>query len=87
MPLIRAVALATLILTVGCGQHPETRATSGGLLGAGGGLALGVATGGIGPAIGAVVGGGAGAVGGATTAKRANPRQSVTCAYPSRVCH
>jgi osmotically inducible lipoprotein OsmB len=86
MPLIRAIALTVLILTVGCGQHPKTRATTGGLLGAGGGLALGVATGGVGPAIGAVVGGGAGAVGGVSTAKRVKPH-SATCAYPSRVCH
>lgn len=64
------------ILTVGlvlglaaCGQSPGTRAVTGGLLGAGGGAAVGAATGG-GAGTGALIGGGLGALGGAATAPR-----------------
>ncbi len=53
----------------GCGQEPGTRAVTGGLLGAGGGAALGAATGGN-AGTGALIGGGLGAVGGAVTAPR-----------------
>jgi hypothetical protein len=64
------------ILTVGlilglaaCGESPGTRAVTGGLLGAGGGAAVGAATGG-GAGTGALIGGGLGALGGAATAPR-----------------
>lgn len=62
--------LAGLALTVaGCGETPGTRAVTGGLLGAGGGAALGAATGGN-AGTGALIGGGVGAIGGAVTAPR-----------------
>jgi hypothetical protein len=70
---IRKLVLVGLILLVGCGHEPKTRATTGSLMGAGGGVALGIATGGIAPLVGAVVGGSAGAVGGAATVKKRSP--------------
>jgi osmotically inducible lipoprotein OsmB len=54
----------------GCGNNPGDRAVSGGLIGAGGGAALG-AVAGFNPAVGALVGGAGGAaVGAATTPGR-----------------
>ncbi len=70
------VYVTNAILTVGlvlglaaCGESPGTRAVTGGLLGAGGGAAVGAATGG-GAGTGALIGGGLGALGGAATAPR-----------------
>jgi osmotically inducible lipoprotein OsmB len=57
----------------GCGYSRGDRAASGGLLGAGGGAAIGALTGGsplVGAAIGGAIGGGAGALGGALTSGR-----------------
>lgn len=62
----------TFILCVslaGCGYSRGDRAVSGGLLGAGGGAAVGALTGGS-PLVGAAIGGGAGALGGALTSGR-----------------
>jgi len=53
----------------GCGDTPGQRAVSGGLIGAGGGAALGAVTG-INPLTGALIGGGVGAATGAVTAPR-----------------
>jgi len=53
----------------GCGYSRGDRAASGGLLGAGGGAAIGALTGGS-PLVGAAIGGGAGALGGALTSGR-----------------
>lgn len=58
-----------LAILSACGNDPGTRAVSGGLLGAGGGAALGAATGGS-AGTGALIGGGVGAIGGAVTAPR-----------------
>ncbi len=59
----------TVILGLaGCGERPGTRAVTGGLLGAGGGAALGALTG-VGAGTGALIGGGVGAVGGAVTSR------------------
>ena len=65
------VALMLLLcLVAGCGESMGTRATTGGLLGAGGGAAVGSATG-LGAGTGAIVGGLGGAgVGAATTPSR-----------------
>ena len=63
-----ALILAGLILAA-CGRSPGERAVSGGLLGAGGGAAIGAITGGS-PLTGALIGGGLGAVGGAVTSPR-----------------
>ncbi|HQT80150.1 MAG TPA: hypothetical protein PLD10_24175 [Rhodopila sp.] len=65
--IIRAVLIGAPLLLAGCGETAGTRATTGGLIGAGGGAALGAVTG-VGPLAGALVGGGAGAAGGALTA-------------------
>lgn len=62
--LIGCVALSV----AACGRSPGTRALTGGLLGAGGGAAVGSATG-VGAGTGALIGGGVGAVGGAATAR------------------
>jgi hypothetical protein len=51
----------------GCGYSPGTRAASGGLIGAGGGAALG-AVAGFNPAVGALAGAAGGAAIGAATA-------------------
>jgi hypothetical protein len=51
-----------------CGRDPGTRALTGGLIGAGGGAAIGELAGGH-PGAGALIGGAAGAVGGAATAR------------------
>ncbi len=69
--LMRAtVVLAGLAVSVvACGETPGTRAVTGGLLGAGGGAAVGAATGGN-AGTGALIGGGVGAIGGAVTAPR-----------------
>jgi osmotically inducible lipoprotein OsmB len=64
------VAIGLVSITAGCGHNTGTRATTGGLMGTGGGIALGVATGGVGPAVGALVGGGVGVAGGAATSER-----------------
>jgi osmotically inducible lipoprotein OsmB len=53
----------------GCGYSRGDRALSGGLIGAGGGAAIGAVTGGS-PLVGAAIGGGAGALGGALTSGR-----------------
>ncbi|MBR0651384.1 hypothetical protein GXW78_17060 [Roseomonas terrae] len=59
--------LAVAGLTLGaCGQTPGERAVTGGLLGAGGGAAIGSLSGNAGA--GALIGGAAGAIGGAVTA-------------------
>jgi osmotically inducible lipoprotein OsmB len=66
---VRVVLVCLLALSVtACGRTPGTRAVTGGLLGAGGGAALGSATG-LGAGTGALIGGGAGAIGGAATAR------------------
>ena len=65
-PLIRALMIGVPLLLAGCGETPGTRAVTGGLIGAGGGAAVGAVTG-VGPAAGAMIGGGAGAIGGAVT--------------------
>ena len=65
---VTAALLAALSLTA-CGERPGTRAVSGGLLGAGGGAALGAITG-VGAGTGALVGGAVGAGSGALTAPR-----------------
>lgn len=64
-----AVAAGLFLGLAGCGREPGTRAVTGGLLGAGGGAALGAATGGN-AGTGALIGGGVGAIGGAVTAPR-----------------
>ncbi len=47
--IIRVVfAMGLVLISSGCGQNTKTRATTGGVVGSGGGIALGVATGGIG---------------------------------------
>lgn len=61
------VGLATGL--AGCGYSRGDRAASGGLIGAGGGAAIGALTGGS-PLTGALIGGGAGALGGALTSGR-----------------
>ena len=64
------VVLAGVGLGVaGCGQTPGTRAVTGGLIGAGGGAAIGSATG-LGAGTGALIGGAGGAGAGALTAPR-----------------
>ncbi len=63
---LAAVALCAASLA-GCGRSPGDRAVTGGLIGAGGGAALGAATG-FNPAVGALVGGAGGAAVGAATA-------------------
>jgi osmotically inducible lipoprotein OsmB len=67
----RAVATCLVLVPVGltlsgCGYNRGDRAVSGGLIGAGGGAAIGAVTGGS-PLLGAAIGGGAGALGGALT--------------------
>jgi len=64
-----AIFAAIAVLLAACGSDPGTRAVSGGLIGAGGGAAIGAATGGN-PATGALIGGAVGAVGGAATTPR-----------------
>ncbi|HEY0266172.1 MAG TPA: hypothetical protein VGC16_05425 [Rhizomicrobium sp.] len=62
-----AVTIGALALSLSaCGHSQGDRAVSGGLIGAGGGAALGAVTG-LGPGAGAVLGGAVGAVGGAAT--------------------
>jgi hypothetical protein len=60
------VLVALTASVAGCGYNRGDRALSGGLLGAGGGAAIGAVTGGS-PLTGALIGGGAGALGGALT--------------------
>jgi hypothetical protein len=62
----RAVTTCLVLIPVsltlaGCGYNRGDRALSGGLLGAGGGAAIGAVTGGS-PLLGAAIGGGAGAL-------------------------
>lgn len=64
-----AAAFLTVLSLTACGERPGTRAVSGGLLGAGGGAALGAVTG-VGAGTGALIGGAAGAGTGALTAPR-----------------
>lgn len=66
--IVRLALIGCVALSVSaCGHTPGSRALTGGLLGAGGGAALGSVTG-VGAGTGALVGGGAGALGGALTA-------------------
>ena len=71
MKMLRTVFVITglVLLVAACGRTPGTRAVTGGLLGAGGGAAVGAATGGN-AGTGALIGGGVGAIGGAVTAPR-----------------
>jgi len=65
-----AVVLLSCVLGLaGCGYSRGDRAVSGGLLGAGGGAAIGAVAGGS-PLAGAAIGGAAGALGGALTSGR-----------------
>ena len=64
-----AVLFVAGLALSGCGRTPGDRAVSGGLLGAGGGAAIGALTGGS-PLTGALIGGGLGAAGGALTSPR-----------------
>jgi len=65
--MFRIVAIVTVALGVaGCGRTPGTRAVTGGLLGAGGGAAVGGMTG-LGAGTGALIGGAGGAGAGALT--------------------
>lgn len=67
---MRVLAVLALTLSLAaCGRDPGTRAVTGGLLGAGGGAAIGALTG-VGAGTGALLGGGAGAIGGAVSAPR-----------------
>jgi osmotically inducible lipoprotein OsmB len=61
-----AAAMALVLGLAGCGRTPGTRAVTGGLLGAGGGAAIGSATG-LGAGTGALIGGAGGAGAGALT--------------------
>jgi hypothetical protein len=61
--------VVTAIALAGCGQTRGTRAVTGGLLGAGGGAAVGSMTG-VGAGTGALVGGAGGAGVGALTGHR-----------------
>lgn len=64
----RTIIVGSLVLALGaCGRTAGTRAVTGGLIGAGGGAAVGSLTG-IGPGTGALLGGGGGAITGAATA-------------------
>jgi hypothetical protein len=70
----RVLAGGVLLLGIalgvsGCGYNRGDRALSGGLIGAGGGAAVGALTGGS-PLAGAAIGGAAGALGGALTSGR-----------------
>jgi osmotically inducible lipoprotein OsmB len=60
------VLISVGLTLAGCGYNRGDRAVSGGLIGAGGGAAIGAVTGGS-PLLGAAIGGGAGALGGALT--------------------
>lgn len=65
---MRVLLMIGLVLTVtACGTTPGTRAVTGGLMGAGGGAAVGGATG-MGAGTGALIGGAGGAGAGALTA-------------------
>jgi hypothetical protein len=65
--ILAGVILASVAFGVaGCGYNRGDRALSGGLLGAGGGAAIGALAGGS-PLAGAAIGGAAGAIGGALT--------------------
>jgi osmotically inducible lipoprotein OsmB len=63
------MALAVALSLTACGHSMGTRAATGGLLGAGGGAAVGSATG-LGAGTGAIVGGLGGAGVGAATTRR-----------------
>lgn len=68
--LATGVVMAILVIGLaGCGYNRGDRALSGGLIGAGGGAAIGALTGGS-PLAGAAIGGAAGALGGALTSGR-----------------
>ena len=69
MRICAVIAFLSLATLAGCGNDPGTRAVSGGLIGAGGGAAIGALAGGH-AATGAIVGGAAGAVTGAATTPR-----------------
>ena len=67
--MLRYTVVAALALSLAaCGESPSERAVTGGLLGAGGGAAIGSLSGNAGA--GALIGAGVGAVGGAVTAPR-----------------
>ena len=67
--MLRITGVAALALSLAaCGETPGQRALTGGLLGAGGGAAIGSLSGNAGA--GALIGAGVGAVGGAVTAPR-----------------
>lgn len=69
MKMTGLAALAAIgIALSACGNSPGERAVTGGLLGAGGGAAIGSLSGNAGA--GALIGAGVGAVGGAVTAPR-----------------
>lgn len=63
---LRAGIISALMLLAGCGHTTGTRAVTGGLIGAGGGAALGSVTG-LGAGTGALLGGAGGAGVGALT--------------------
>ena len=63
---IQIVAALSVLTLVGCGQARSTRAITGGLMGAGGGAAVGSITG-LGAGTGALIGGAGGAGIGALT--------------------
>jgi len=65
-----AILVASGLGLAACGETPGERALTGGLLGAGGGAAIGSLSGNAGA--GALIGGAAGAVGGALTAPPQN---------------
>ncbi len=69
LTLLILAALATLPALAGCGYSTGDRAVSGGLLGAGGGAALGALTGGS-AGTGVLIGGVAGAAAGGLTSGR-----------------
>jgi hypothetical protein len=80
--IIRATALGLVLIAAACGRDTGTRAATGGLIGVGGGVALGVATGGIAPAVGALAGGGIGAAGGAASSERGQRASSPNHVVP-----
>ena len=63
-----AAMMAVAFSLAACGRMPGTRAVTGGLLGAGGGAAVGSATG-LGAGTGALIGGAGGAGAGALTGR------------------
>jgi osmotically inducible lipoprotein OsmB len=66
---VKPMILLILLALAGCGHTTGTRAVTGGLIGAGGGAALGAVTG-VGAGTGALLGGAGGAGAGALTGRR-----------------